>query len=1064
MKCYRCAAGNRDSNKFCKACGARLAVVCARCGHSSPLTGNYCGWCGNVLSLAKRAQNPHGEIKHATILFADIVGSTRLIADLNAEQASDRLRPVIAAMAAAIRQFGGTIDRSLGDGLKASFGAPYSIEGHPLLACRAALAIQQSVAALPRAPSVRVGLHSGEVITGELDTGSAVEHETTGVAVHIASRIEQLAEPGEILLSGNCRRLVRGWFEMAPIGAKAIRGFDKPIDVYRLTGARSAVASKQFEREMLSPMLGRAKELASLQHAFVAASRRKGQAIGVCALPGIGKSRLCFEFAERCRRRGTEVLEARASIYGYAAPLQPVLEMLRSFLGISADDEPSTARRKVADRLTAIDASFGADLPFIGAFLGIDDPENPAPQYEAGAAQARLRAIISRLIKAAGRAPLVIVIEDLHWLDAASESLLETLVDSIVGTRILLVVNFRPPYFADWMTRAHYKSLALSELGVSDTRALVRDLVGDRLELRSISAQIADRSGGNPFFAEELVRTLSEDGTLVGNRGQYRRASNIDTSERTLPATLEDVIGARIDRMPEIDKALLQISATIGREFPLEILYVVAGLPTETVDAALVGLTNAGLIRPNETISGPGYAFCHPLIQEVAYAMQLQARRTTLHVAVADAIAERDWGKKDELAGVLAHHYEAAGQTAAAARQLYRAATWIGQTNEEEAFRLWKRTFHLLSSVAELEDVDKMRAIASVAVLSFGFKVGITVEEAAPYSEEALRYARKFADTEEGQQVLVQYGRFQAAAGSADLYAALTEEALANPASDVGRIATYQGCLAQAHWMSGFLLKAEAASTAALATMAKRREEGAVSIVGMNAPPSIGFDVELWIKCNKSRILVWLGRFNEAKLLLSEVFEAEGTERDTPVVLSIARVASIELACHYQDLDGAHQHAVRVKNYAERAQTPFLYVYSSFAEALAKTASGDFMGSAHDLGTGLELVSRANAGRDHEPFLLAELSYAQYRGGMIHQAIDTARAAIEMARRRNRRVPECLATAVYAAGIGNSDSKKWDRGANDAFARADKLIRLTGAILLVPRLTALRSGKILRVQ
>jgi class 3 adenylate cyclase len=1056
MQCQQCAADNPAHNNFCGACGVRLKIACAHCGHIGRPAGIYCRQCGKARASPQKRQRARGEIKHATILFADTVDSTRLIAGLNAEQASDLLRPVVAAMAGAVRQFGGTVDRNLGDGLKASFGAPSALEGHAVLACKAALAIQQSIASLPGSTSVRIGLHSGEVITGELDTGSAIEPETTGVTVHLASRIEELAEPGDILLSAECGRLVQAWFEMAPLGPQEIKGFDKPVEVYRLTGERTAVSIRQPQWDMLSPLMGRAEELGLLQRALAVAGGGEACAIGISASPGIGKSRLCYEFAERCSRQGIRVLEARASVYGYAAPLQPVLEMLRSFLGVSAVDEPANVRRKIADRLLGIDASFEADLPFLNAFLSAADPSKPNPQYDPQASQARLRTIINRIVTSEGRIPSVIIIEDLHWLDAASESLFETLVDAIVGTRILLVMNFRPTFKAGWMTRAHYKPLTLSELSVSDIRTLVRDLVGDGPDLRAISEQVADRSGGNPFFAEELVRGLSEDGTLIGTRGHYRRDTKSGGGKRSLPATLEAVIGARIDRLPEADKILLQISATIGREFPLEILKKVAEMPPRQIDASLARMSDASLIQASKTISGPGFAFRHPLIQEVGYAMQLRSRRTALHAAVAEAIAQCDWGQLDEFAGLLAHHFESAGQTAKAAQHLYRSATWIGRTNAEEAFRQWKKTVQLLASQAGRQEADKMRALASVAVLRFGFKVGISVEESTPYAEEALRYARKFAATEEGQQVLVQYGRFQASIGSADAYAAFTEEALAKPAPDAGRIAIHQGCLAQAYWMSGFLLKAEAASNAALETLSIRRAKGVNTIVGLDAPPHTGFDVELWIKCNKSRILVWLCRFDQAKLLVNEVFEAKGTERETPIEQSIAHLASVELACHHQDYAAANWHAGQVKRYARRAEIPYLRVYASYATALAQTASGDFVGSAHDLQAGLSLVAQTNAGHDHEPFMLAELSYSQYRGGMV-EAAAVAQSAIAIARHRHRRAAECLATMVYAAATAQGNSAVANRKSIEAFERGEELIRLTGAALLTPRLEALRS-------
>jgi adenylate cyclase len=299
-----------------------------------------------------------------------------------------------------------------------------------------------------------------------------------------------------------------------------------------------------------------------------------------------------------------------------------------------------------------------------------------------------------------------------------------------------------------------------------------------------------------------------------------------------------------------------------------------------------------------------------------------------------------------------------------------------------------------------------MRALASASVLAFGWRVGMTADEADPYAEEALRYAREFADDEAGPEVLMQYGRFKASTGSADAYAALMEEALAMPATDLGRIATIQGCLSQAHWMSGFLSKAEAAADAALRTMAIRRRQGINGIVGLDSPPYTSFDVELWISCLKAQLLVWLGRFDEAAVLLAEAFQAEGTKREAPVVQCIAHLTSVHLACHRNDPVAAHRHAGRIRAYADQSDIPYLNVYALFATARAKTASDDCAGAVRDLQAGLDFAARANAGREYQTHLLAELSYAQYGSGLFDDAAKTAQAAIAMARDRHHRIAE----------------------------------------------------------
>jgi adenylate cyclase len=1056
MQCANCATDNAPGSKFCTNCGVALDTVCAACGRGCHSAARFCGWCGAPRAAASSVVEPHVERKQATVLFADIVGSTEMIAGLDAEEAVGRLQPVVEAMAQAVRRFDGTILGRLGDGLKAIFGAPRAQEGHALMACQAALAMQEAMASQPNAIKIRIGLHSGEVVAGAMNAGSFREQEAQGITLHIASRIEQAAEPGGILLSATCRELVGAYCDTRSEGTRVLKGIAAPFEVFRLLGLKPGVASDRFRDESLVQMRGRERELAILKRALLHAEQGAGSAIGIVAVPGIGKSRLCYEFSEWCRERHVDVFEARAHIFGKATPLLPVLELMRALFRITPLMTAATARRQIEEKLLALDPSFADDLPFLADFLGLPVPELEGQNIDPQARRGRLLSVVQGLVKAAGPRTSVIVFEDLHWLDQPSQDFLETIVKAASGTNFVVVLNYRPSWPCPWLALPHYRQLPLAELDSGDIDGLVRDLTGDDPTLEKMISHVARQSDGNPFFAEELVRALARSGVLIGEHGRYRLASS-EWHEPVLPPTIEAAIGARLDVLPEREKMLLQVGAVIGKEYPAALARQVAGISEGEARELFDHLCDLDLIKSSSTVHGPGFAFRHPLIQEVGYAMQLRSRRVALHAAIADAIAQSDWGYQDEFAGLLSHHYEAAGKMTAAARQLSRSATWIGRTNALEAFRQSKKTRQLLGSRSAPRDVEMMRAIASASVLTFGWRVGMTADEADPYAEEALRYAREFADDEAGPEVLMQYGRFKASTGSADAYAALMEEALAMPATDLGRIATIQGCLAQAHWMSGFLLKAEAACDAALKTLAIRQRQGINGIVGLESPPYTSFDVELWINCLKARILVWLGRFDEANILLGEAFRAEGTDREAPVVQYIAYLASVELACHRNDPVAAHRHAARIRAYADQSDIPYLHVYALFATARAKTSSDACADAVRDLQASLEFAAVANAGREHQSHLLAELSYAQYGSGLFDEAAETARTAIEMARDRHHRTAECLASMVHGAGIAVGNSTVVNLESQQYLARAEELIRQTGATLLASRLETLRT-------
>jgi adenylate cyclase len=1056
MQCANCATDNAPGSKFCTNCGVALDTVCAACGRGCHSAARFCGWCGAPRAAPSSVVEPHVERKQATVLFADIVGSTEMIAGLDAEEAVGRLQPVVEAMAQAVRRFDGTILGRLGDGLKAIFGAPRAQEGHALMACQAALAMQEAMASQPNAIRIRIGLHSGEVVAGAMNAGSFREQEAQGITLHIASRIEQAAEPGGILLSATCRELVGAYCDTRSEGTRVLKGIAAPFEVFRLLGLKPGVASDRFRDESLVQMRGRERELAILKRALLHAEQGAGSAIGIVAVPGIGKSRLCYEFSEWCRERHVDVFEARAHIFGKATPLLPVLELMRALFRITPLMTAATARRQIEEKLLALDPSFADDLPFLADFLGLPVPELEGQNIDPQARRGRLLSVVQGLVKAAGPRTSVIVFEDLHWLDQPSQDFLETIVKAASGTNFVVVLNYRPSWPCPWLALPHYRQLPLAELDSGDIDGLVRDLTGDDPTLEKMISHVARQSDGNPFFAEELVRALARSGVLIGEHGRYRLASS-EWHEPVLPPTIEAAIGARLDILPEREKMLLQVGAVIGKEYPAALARQVAGISEGEARELFDHLCDLDLIKSSSTVHGPGFAFRHPLIQEVGYAMQLRSRRVALHAAIADAIAQSDWGYQDEFAGLLSHHYEAAGKMTAAARQLSRSATWIGRTNALEAFRQSKKTRQLLGSRSAPRDVEMMRAIASASVLTFGWRVGMTADEADPYAEEALRYAREFADDEAGPEVLMQYGRFKASTGSADAYAALMEEALAMPATDLGRIATIQGCLAQAHWMSGFLLKAEAACDAALKTLAVRQRQGINGIVGLESPPYTSFDVELWINCLKARILVWLGRFDEANILLGEAFRAEGTDREAPVVQYIAYLASVELACHRNDPVAAHRHAARIRAYADQSDIPYLHVYALFATARAKTSSDACADAVRDLQASLEFAAVANAGREHQSHLLAELSYAQYGSGLFDEAAETARTAIEMARDRHHRTAECLASMVHGAGIAVGNSTVVNLESQQYLARAEELIRQTGATLLASRLETLRT-------
>jgi class 3 adenylate cyclase/tetratricopeptide (TPR) repeat protein len=1035
MRCPACSDDNPPGSSYCQSCGARLAVPCPRCGEENSPKARFCGSCGVSLIATE------GERKHATVMFADVVGSTELIAGLDPEQAMERLQPAVAAMCAAVKRFDGTVVRVLGDGVMALFGAPLAQEGHALLACEAALAMQ---AELPRGkdtPTIRVGLHSGPVISSVMASDPTHEQGAHGLTVHLASRLQGAAEPGGICLSEDCYRLVQPYCDVRPLGCRTFKGVPESIETYSLLGLKPAVASQQFRGTNLTSFRGRERELAMLQRALGCAETGETLVVGISGLPGSGKSRLCYEFAEWCRSRLIPVFEARAQVYGHATPLQPVLEFLRLLFRISPTDDPALARNRVAQRVLSLASTFEADLPVLYDFLGIWDSKYPRPQLQPKTRHARLLDVVRHLIRHYGASTSVIIIEDLHWLDEASEDFVTTLVEAVAGTRTMLVLNYRPSYSTAWMKWPYYQELALPELSSSQIDALVQGLIGSRPELRELRQRVAERSGGNPFFAEELVRSLAENSVIVGDFGDYLVGMPI--GEATLPATVQAVIGARIDRLGDGEKSVLQIGAIIGKEFPLVVLQeIAAGVLQARIEPILERLCTLNLIQEQATIDPRHFAFRHPLIQEVAYATQLRARRTTLHASVAKAMRSFYRDRLDEFAGLIAHHYEAAGQLREAADYEARAATWVGSTTPAQAIRHWTKVRGLMQNQERSKTNDALRIMASSQIAWLGWREGLTADEAKPFIAEALGWARETDDTMIPLLLFVDGRIAVASGGPADTYVERVKEALSllPEANERGRIATLNASLSQAYGWAGLLNEALAANSAALA--------GLSSIKPFDHQ-FLGYSVEHWTMSLRGRILVRLGRFSEAQQCLDKLLGMEQTLVD-PTVRFIPHLAYVDLAWCRADVRLADEHARQVAELAEKHGIPYLRVFSLACLGTARGLAGNFADAIRDFREALEVAREKRAAMEYESEILASLADCYYRTGEFGKAAAVAKDAIEIAKKRSARLPECRASITCAVALEHDGAQRPEVEA--LLRRAAELIRVTGASIYEPLL------------
>ena len=695
-----------------------------------------------------------GERKQVTVLFADVSGSMDLAEGQDPEEWRKIMQRFFAILARSVERFEGTVDKFTGDGIMAIFGAPIAHEDHARRACYAALQMLDDIAEyageLRRGPglnfSTRIGINSGEVVAGAIGADGGGEYTAIGHTVGLAQRMEALAEPGKAYLTESTAALAASFLDLKGLGAFEIKGASQPVDVFELVGIGAARSRLDLSRERgFSRFVGRDDEMAVLEEALEQASAGKGAVVGIMAEPGIGKSRLTYEFSERCRERGIEVFEAQAQSHGKTTPFMPVLQILRAYFGIADGDAERTVREKIAGRALLLDPELAEELPLIFDFLGVPDPDRPLMQMSPEARARALGRVVCRLINAPARRHLVVlVVEDLHWMDEGSNAMLDEMINSIAGTRTLGVVNFRPEHSLDWDGSPIYRGLSLEPLGQGDTAKMLRDIAGDDPSLDGLEEPIHERTAGNPFFVEEIVRELVEAGNLAGERGTYRLVRPVE--ESGVPATVQAVLAARIDRLGRAAKQLLQVTSVVGKEVGERTLGLTAGLSEEQLNLALCELVDGGFLYEAELYPERVLAFRHPLTQEVAYGTQLAERRGATHAAAARAMVELEPCRLDELAALVAHHFEAGGEALEAARWSARAAHWAGHTRPQDALRLWQRVTALTGELEETEETAALAISSRMLQLEYAWRLGMDREEADRLAAEATEIAARTGD------------------------------------------------------------------------------------------------------------------------------------------------------------------------------------------------------------------------------------------------------------------------------------------------------------------------------
>jgi class 3 adenylate cyclase/tetratricopeptide (TPR) repeat protein len=737
MRCPSCRHETLPDAKFCPECGTRLGSA-----RSTP---------GHLVAHALRSRTAlEGERKQVTVLFADLKNSMELLAGRDAEAARGILDPVLQLMMDAVHHYEGTVNQVMGDGIMALFGAPIAHEDHAVRACYAALRMQEHARryaadvrrSLDVEIGIRVGLNSGDVVVRSIGNDLQMDYTAVGQTTHLAARMEDMAAPGSILATASTARAAEGYVEIAPLGSRPVKGMEEALEIYEIRGTGAVRwALEQAAARGLTAFVGREAEVAQLRHTARIAADGHGQVVAIIGEPGVGKSRLLHEVTRPESLPGWRVLKTAAVSYGKATAHRPLVELLRGYFGLDAHAGHDVVRQTIAGFLGPSGTPrIQSTAEVLALFeVPVDDPRwqalDPRQRH-----QRTMDAVRRLLLREGQEQPLCLVFENLQWIDSETQAFLDSLVESVPPARLLLLVSYRPEYRHEWGAKSYYAQLSLDPLPHGDAEELLQALLGTDPALAALRSLLIARTEGNPFFLEECVRMLADEGTLAGARGSYRLAKPVQTIR--MPDTVQAVLAARVDRLEPDDKRLLQCAAVIGDHVRAGLLEAVADMPPAEIHDRLRRLRAAEFLYDEDLFPERQHVFRHGLMREVAYDSVLRDRRRALHARVVEALERLYPDHLGEHLESLAHHARQGELWERASRYLRQAGTKAFESSSNRQAVAWFE--QALEVVARL---DETRATLTDTVdLHLGLRNALTLLGEHGRSLEHLLRAESIAE------------------------------------------------------------------------------------------------------------------------------------------------------------------------------------------------------------------------------------------------------------------------------------------------------------------------------
>src|SRR2546425_1335497 len=775
MRCPQCAHENPQGVKFCGECGARLQALCPACGVANPPANKFCGECGAPMTAAPPAQkfaSPdaytpkhlaekiltsksvlEGERKGVTVMFSDVSGFTAMSERLDPEEVHAIMDRAFEVILNAVHRYEGTINQFLGDGVMALFGAPIAHEDHAHRALSAALAIQQELKPLAddvrRVHSVefrmRMGINTGLVVVGAIGKDLRMDYTAVGDTTNLAARLLGLAKPGQIVVSRRTQHLRDGFFVFEDLGEFQVKGKAEPVRAYALVSEITGRTRLEVSRERgLTPLVGRNRELKSLAQIHRRAADGQGAIALLVGEPGVGKSRLLYEFLSRLDTAGVLELETTCVSYGRAMAYRPIVELLRRYLGLSDGSSAEEVQSRVAEQLQFLGLEGDEQAILLAHFLGVSAPQEffnrlTGPQLK----ERTLGVLRDVVLRASESAPLVVIVENIHWVDPSSEEFLARLAEGLPGHHILLVLTTRPGFAAPWLAPPLAETITVEGLGARDVRGMVQTLLAAEEVSQQLFKILAEKSEGNPLYVEEILRQLKETGGIVVAGG----AARLKSPDVTVPATIHDIIAARIDRLAEPHKQTLQGAAVVGRHFGISLLSRILEVVPEQVAGHLRELHGLDFVFPSAQEPELMYSFKHALTQDVVYAGVLERRRRHHHAAAGHGLEGLYAGRVDDVVELIAYHYGRGQVWVKAATYLRQAALKAqARTAHREALACLQEALGALRHLPETPETREQEIDVRLELRSSLYSLG-EFEKMLTYLQEAGAMASAISDS-----------------------------------------------------------------------------------------------------------------------------------------------------------------------------------------------------------------------------------------------------------------------------------------------------------------------------